>query len=159
MTVSALSTVMITAGPLSIAELLGVVAGAPVELAADARRRIAASRAIVEAALHGEELIYGLNTGLGHLRNERIPDHMLGAYQDAIIAAHVGGIGPALPVAVVRAAMAVRLNGICRGGSGASEAVADMLAVLLNAGVHPIVPTIGSVGAADLMHMAAIGEG
>jgi len=54
--------------------------------------------------------------------------------------------------------MAVRLNGLVRGGSGASPAVARALVGLLNAGVHPVVPEIGSVGAADLMHMAAIAE-
>ena len=54
--------------------------------------------------------------------------------------------------------MYVRVLGIAPGGSGASLAVADSLVSMLNAGVHPIVPEAGSVGASDLMHMAAIGE-
>jgi histidine ammonia-lyase len=158
MTVAEEPTVTISDAALSIGDLLRIVDGAPVVLSSAARDRITASREVVEAALRGTELVYGLNTGLGHLRDERIPERLLIDYQDGIIAAHVGGIGAALPATVVRAAMAVRLNGIARGGSGASQAMADMLVSLLNAGVHPIVPTIGSVGASDLMHMAAIGE-
>jgi histidine ammonia-lyase len=157
-TLTGVSSVTISDAPLSITDLLRIAAGSRVDLSAAAASQIGASRDVVENALRGTELIYGLNTGLGHLRNERIPDEMLIDYQDAIIASHVGGIGPSLPTEVVRAAMAVRLNGIARGGSGASQAVADMLAALLNAGVHPIVPTVGSVGDSDLMHMAAIGD-
>jgi histidine ammonia-lyase len=59
---------------------------------------------------------------------------------------------------VVRAALAVRLNGIARGGSGASVAVADVLAAMLNAGVHPVVPRVASVGAADIGQMAGMAQ-
>jgi histidine ammonia-lyase len=60
--------------------------------------------------------------------------------------------------------MAVRVAGIARGGSGASPAIAETYVAMLNAGVHPVVPVVGSIGAADLMHMAeialvALGEG
>ena len=54
--------------------------------------------------------------------------------------------------------MAVRLAGIALGGSGASPAIAEILVAMLERGVHPIVPAIGSVGASDLMHMAAIAQ-
>ena len=74
------------------------------------------------------------------------------------MAAHEGAIGEPLPTPVVRAAMAVRLNGIARGGAGASLPVAQALAALLNAGVTPVVARTGSVGASDLMHMAAIAQ-
>ncbi len=52
--------------------------------------------------------------------------------------------------------MAARLNGIARGGSGASVAAAEVLVALLNHGVHPQVPSTGSVGAADLGQLASI---
>ena len=58
--------------------------------------------------------------------------------------------------ALVRAALLVRLNGIARGGSGASPPVAETLAAMLNAGVHPVVPRTGSVGTGDLPQMAAV---
>lgn len=59
-------------------------------------------------------------------------------------------------VRAVRATLAARLNGIARGGSGASVAAAEVLAALLNHGVHPHIPGTGSVGAADLGQLAAI---
>jgi histidine ammonia-lyase len=71
---------------------------------------------------------------------------------------HGGGIGPPLPTAVVRAALAVRLNGIARGGSGAGVAVAEILAAMLNAGVHPVVAETASVGAADVAQMAGMAQ-
>jgi histidine ammonia-lyase len=156
--VSSDGTVRISAEPLALGGLLSVAHGARLELDASARQRIEASRAIVDAAVEGPDLVYGLNTGLGHMRNERVPLEVLEQYQVGIVAGHVGAIGAPLPRAVVRAAIAARVNGIARGGSGASPRVADALVALLNAGVTPIVPASGSVGASDLMHMAAIGQ-
>jgi histidine ammonia-lyase len=52
--------------------------------------------------------------------------------------------------------MAVRVAGFARGGAGVTPAIAQAYVSMLNAGVHPVVPTVGSIGAADLMHMAAI---
>ena len=150
--------VTITAAELPLDDLIRIAYGATVELAPDAVERIRASRAIVDALVDGEALIYGLNTGLGHMRDVRVPRETLRQYQQLIVAAHEGAIGDPLPTTVVRAAIAVRLNGIARGGSGASLPVAEGLAALLNRGVHPVVATTGSVGASDLMHMAAIAQ-
>ena len=154
----ALATVTIDIGPTSLDDLVRIAHGSRVELAPDARARIEASRAIVDAAVAGPDLVYGLNTGLGHMRDQRVDVETLGAYQEAIVAGHVGAIGEPLPTDVVRAAMAARVIGISRGGSGASPAVADALVGMLNEGVHPVVGEVGSVGASDLMHMAAIGQ-
>jgi histidine ammonia-lyase len=154
-TVPAPSLIHLNADP-SIADVVAVADGAPVELGEDAVARILAARATVDRLVNGERLIYGLNTGLGHLRDERVPVEVLRRYQAAIVAAHAGAVGEPLPTATVRAAIFVRLAGIARGGAGASLPIARGLAALLNAGVHPVVPATGSVGAADLMHMAAI---
>ncbi len=151
-------TVRIGPRPLRVEDVVAVAAGAPVELFPEAVARIEAGRAVVERYVAGDELVYGLNTGLGHMRDQRLSIAELVDYQDAIVAAHASAIGPALPTAVVRAAMLARVAGIAIGGSGASLAVAEALVAMLNAGVHPIVPETGSVGASDLMHMAAIGE-
>ena len=158
MTASASQTVEITAADLPLPDLLRVAHGARVALGPDAVERIRASRAVVDALVDGPTLIYGLNTGLGHMRDQQVPRDTLRQYQELIVAAHEGAIGDPLPTSVVRAAMAVRLNGIARGGSGASPAVAEGLMALLNAGIHPIVATTGSVGASDLAHMAAIAQ-
>jgi len=91
------------------------------------------------------------------MRDVRVPLESLREYQPAIVATHSGGIGEPLPTEAVRAAMAVRVAGIARGGAGSSLAVAETLVAMLNSGIHPVVPRIGSVGASDLMHMASIG--
>ena len=105
-----------------VEDLRRIAHGAPVALAPDAVERIRASRAIVDALVDGPALIYGLNTGLGHLRDVRVPRETLRQYQELIVAAHEGAIGDPLPTPVVRAAIAVRLNGIARGGAGRQPA-------------------------------------
>jgi len=148
----------IGAEPLRVADIVRIAEGARVALSEEAVARIEASRAVVERQLARPEPVYGLNTQLGHMRNERMPEDELLAYQVAYVKLHDGGIGRPLPEAVVRAAMAVRLAGIARGGSGATMPVARTYVAMLNAGVHPVVPEHGSVGASDLMHMAAIAQ-
>src|SRR4029079_1455605 len=73
-----------------------------------------------------------------------------------MIEAHASGIGAPLDTEDVRAAMLARVSGAARGGSGLTLEAVRLLVAMLNAGVHPIVPSAGSVGAGDLMHMAAI---
>jgi histidine ammonia-lyase len=149
-------SVTITAAPLTLEELLEVARGTQVELSRDARAVIGASRAVVDAALASGRPVYGLNTGVGHLKDVRLPDEEVRRLQQELVATHAGGIGPPLATELVRAAMAVRLNGIARGGSGASPAAADILVAMLNAGIHPVVPAIGSVGAGDLGQLAYV---
>jgi histidine ammonia-lyase len=152
------SPVLLDAAPPTIAEVVAVADGAAVELGPAAIERIAAARAVVDRLVDGPELVYGLNTGLGHLRDVRVSPDVLRSYQEAIVRAHDGGMGPSLPARIVRAAMFVRLAGLARGGAGASLGVARQLAAMLSAGVTPVVPETGSVGAADLMHLAAIAQ-
>jgi histidine ammonia-lyase len=156
MSVAAPVRVVVDDAPLTVPQLVAIARGARVALGPAAMERIRASRAVVDRLVMGDELIYGLNTGLGHGRNERLPVEVLEASQAVVVRAHAGGFGPPLPAEVVRAAMAVRVAGIARGGSGASPAIAETYVAMLNAGVHPLVPVVGSIGASDLMHMAAI---
>jgi histidine ammonia-lyase len=153
-----MSMVTITDAPLSIADLVAVADGAPVELAASARARIEASRAVVDVAMAGGDAIYGVTTQVGHGKDVRLSDDELRRQQETLVMTHAGGIGPPLATRQVRAALAARLNGIARGGSGASMAAADVLASMLNAGVHPVVPEAGSVGAGDLGQMAGMAQ-
>lgn len=150
------SVVTITDDPMTIEELLEIARGETVELGPPALECIDASRAVVEAALAGGRPVYGLNTGLGHNKDVRLPDDDLRRLQESTLANHAGGVGPPLGTELVRAAMAVRVNGIARGGSGASMPAAQTLVDMLNRGVHPVVASFGSVGAADLGQMAEI---
>ncbi|RFU23301.1 aromatic amino acid ammonia-lyase [Geodermatophilus marinus] len=151
-------TVTIDDRALSVDDLLAVVDGARVELGTAAREAIAAARAVVDEALSSHAAVYGLTTQVGHLRDTRLSEEEIRGEQEFLVRSHAGGVGPPLPVPVVRAALAVRLAGIARGGSGASVAAAETLAAMLNAGVHPVVPETGSVGAADIGQMAGMAQ-
>ena len=149
---------VITVGkrPLTAEDVNRVAMGSGVSLDADAVSRIEAARAVVEASLASGEAIYGLTTGVGHLKDTRLPDEELRHAQENLVRMHAGALGPPLPREVVRAAILTRINGISQGGSGAGLSVVEVLISMLNGGVHPVVPQDGSVGAADLGQMAAI---
>ncbi|MGY1609195.1 aromatic amino acid lyase [Geodermatophilus sp. SYSU D00700] len=153
-----MTVVRISTAPVSVDDLLAVVDGARVELDRPALDRVAAARAVVDDALAAGTAVYGLTTQVGHLRDTRLTAEEIHREQQFLVLSHAGGIGPPLPVPVVRAALVVRLAGIARGGSGASPAVAETLAAMLNAGVHPVVPGTGSVGAADIGQMAGMAQ-
>jgi histidine ammonia-lyase len=148
--------VRLTAEGLTAADIGRVARGATLEPTPEVMELVRASRAVVERALEGEAMIYGLNTGLGSRRDRRVSREDLGRYQVQMVVDHAGGVGDALADEDVRAIMAARIAGIARGGSGAHPGALDTLVAMLRAGVHPVVPAVGSVGASDLMHMAAI---
>lgn len=141
---------------MSLEELLELAQGAACELDASALAVIDDSRAVIDAVLATGKPVYGLNTGLGHAKDTRLEPDAIRAFQLTMLRGHAGAMGPALRTDLVRAAMAARVNGMARGGSGASRACATTLVAMLNAGVHPVVPSSGSVGAGDLGQMAAI---
>ncbi len=136
-----------------------------VRLLPAARRRIEASRAVVERILAGPAQVYGVNTGFGHLKDIRIPGDQLEALQVNLIRSHAAGVGPPLPADVTRAIMLLRAHVLARGYSGVRPLVIDTLLQVLNSGILPIIPEQGSVGAsgdlAPLSHLvlALIGEG
>ena len=152
------SPVAVTSKPMSLGELLDIAAGRHIQLGADAVAAIKESRAVVDSALSSGRGVYGLNLGLGHMKDTRLPDEQLRELQETMVEGHAGAIGPSLPAAVVRAAMAARVNGMARGGAGVTLASVEAYVAMLNAGVHPIVPSFGSVGASDLAQMAAIAK-
>ena len=153
-----MDTVEIGTAPVPLVDLLRITRGAAVGLTDAARERIASGRRVVDGVLASGRAVYGLTTGVGHARNVRVPDDELVGQQYMIVMTHSGGFGPPLPTEVARAAMAVRLVGQTRGGSGASPAVAESLVALLNSGVHPLLPRTSSVGAGDLGAMALVAQ-
>ena len=139
--------------------------GAPVDLTEQAIARVEASRAVVDAHAQRGAAVYGVNTGFGALADVKIPDDQLAALQVNLLRSHAAGVGEPLPVPVVRALMALRANVLAKGYSGIRLETLQALIDMLNAGVHPRVPSRGSVGAsgdlAPLAHLALalIGEG
>src|SRR6185295_16821402 len=139
--------------------------GEPVTLSDAARGRVGASRAVVDRVARGDQPAYGINTGFGSFADVRIASDALEELQVNLLRSHAAGVGDPLPVRAVRATMALRANVLAKGFSGISDGTLDALIALLNKGVHPAVPSRGSVGAsgdlAPLAHLALvlIGEG
>ena len=114
-------------GPRALADLLRVARGAPVALT-DAARGAHRGRTAGRRRRAGQRpRRLRADHGVGHMRDVRVPDAELVGQQYMIVMTHSGGFGPLLPTEVSRAAMAVRLVGLTRGGSGASPAVAESL--------------------------------
>jgi histidine ammonia-lyase len=136
-----------------------------VGLSPDAVTRVDAARAVVDRQALGDTPVYGINTGFGALAETAIPRDALGALQVNLLRSHAAGVGDALPVRAVRAAMALRANVLAKGFSGIRRSTLERLLDLLNHRVHPRVPSRGSVGAsgdlAPLAHLSLvlIGEG
>jgi histidine ammonia-lyase len=152
---------------LTIADVVEIARNpkARVELGPAARRALMESRALVERAIKSSQTIYGINTGFGKLANIRIPPDQLDQLQANLIRSHAAGVGAPLPEPVVRAVMLLRANVLLRPTSGVRPELAEALVAMLNAGVLPLVPEQGSVGAsgdlAPLSHigLALMGEG
>jgi len=119
-------------------------------------RDLQASRDVVEGVLAAGLPVYGLNTELGAGRNVVVSTDVLEEYQRRTIRNSTGGIGEPLSLEQARAVMAARLIGFSRGGAGVTVALAAQYRELLNRDVYPLVPRTGSVGAADLTHLAAV---
>lgn len=137
---------------------------APVRLHESVAPRLVAARAVVLRALERGDSVYGLTTGLGAAVDTRLDADAIPAFQARAIRARAVGVGESLSTVEVRAMLAARLVAICHGASGLSPVLAQTIAAMLNAGVHPVVRRIGSLGEADLSPLAQaflplIGEG
>ena len=149
----------------TISEVVGVARRREqVRLTDAALERMAAARRIVERLAEGDPA-YGISTGFGALASTTIPPHRRAALQRSMIRSHAAGMGPAVETEVVRAMMFLRARTLALGASGARPLVAETLVRMINAGVVPVVPEHGSLGAsgdlAPLAHAALvlIGEG
>ena len=130
-----------------------------ITLCAKGLARMAESRDMLLRAIAEDRPIYGVTTGLGARSTERLTVADLAAFSVETIRARAHAVGPPDSPAAVRAAMIVRLNTLLTGYSGASPALAYHLLACLNAGLTPLVPAIGSVGAADLTWNATLALG
>jgi histidine ammonia-lyase len=150
---------------LTIEDVCAVARGERVGIAEAARAAMERSRAVVERLAEGADPVYAVNTGVGLLADVRVPSEDLAALQRNVVRSHAAGVGVPLLVEEVRAMMLIRANVLAKGFSGIRTVVAERLCDLLNAGVTPVVPSRGSVGAsgdlAPLAHMALVmmGEG
>jgi len=141
------------------------VDGIKVGLSDEAIAKMQASRAVIDRIVDEGRVVYGVSTGFGKLANVTIPRNELEELQLNLVRSHACGLGDPLPAPEVRAMMLLRANVLAVGCSGARPIVAQTVLDMLNAGVYPVIPSRGSVGAsgdlAPLAHLAlvAIGEG
>jgi histidine ammonia-lyase len=139
--------------------------GRPVTLDPGARERVARARAVVDAAVGRGDVVYGVTTGFGNFADVVIPADRLRELQLNLVRSHAAGVGALLEEAETRALMVLRANVLAKGFSGVRPETLDLVVGMVNAGVHPLVPEQGSVGAsgdlAPLAHLALalVGEG
>jgi histidine ammonia-lyase len=120
---------------------------------------IDASAATVQAILDQHRTAYGINTGFGSLAHTRIPDDQVTELQRRLVLSHAAGTGPLLPDDIVHLIMVLKVNGLARGYSGIRRDVIQALVALLNAGIYPLIPSKGSVGASgDLAPLAHLSQ-
>ena len=161
-----METLTLDGQALSLAEIEAVAVGRRrVEVSAGARERGAMSRALIERIVAEGQTVYGVNTGFGKLADVRISNDHLAQLQTNLVRSHAGGVGQPLSEAESRAMVLLRANVLAKGFSGTRADVLELLVGMLNAGVTPVIPEKGSVGAsgdlAPLAHLAlvVIGEG
>lgn len=157
--------VIIDGEHLTIEQVRAAADGEPVGLSRPALKKMWQSRTLVERLAAEDAPVYGVNTGVGLLADVRIGRDELDALQRNVVRSHAAGVGEPLARREVRAMMLIRANVLAKGYSGIRPVVAERLCDLLNRGVTPVVPCLGSVGAsgdlAPLAHMALVlmGEG
>ncbi len=121
--------------------------GYKVEIAPAAKEQIKECAASVSEGVQEGRVVYGITTGFGDLASVVIPRDKGRQLQENLLLSHACGYGEPYPEDVVRAIMLLRINTLTRGFSGISLETLQQMVDYLNLGIHPVVPTQGSVGA------------
>ncbi len=152
-------------------QLVAVANGAPVELDVGALKAVARAADFLAEQVRREEPIYGVSTGFGSNADKLLGAHRLrddagqgeslhAELQRNLIVTHAVCVGEPFAPDVVRAMLCIRINTLLRGHSGIRVETLQALAAMLNAGIVPVVPQLGSVGAsgdlAPLSHLAIV---
>ena len=158
--------VVLTGTDLTIAEVEAVARhGARAQLDDAARERMQRARDIIDGLVSEGAVVYGVTTGFGDLATTFIDPAQAGTLQEHLLMSHAAGVGPAFSREIVRAMLLLRANTLAIGHSGCRPILVDRLLAMLDAGIHPVVPEQGSLGAsgdlAPLAHLALpiIGRG
>ena len=158
--------IVINGYDLTVEEVIRVCRGyEEVKLAPEAEKAVQKARDYIEKKLEEKAVIYGLTTGFGKFANVKISTEEAAKLQRNLIISHTCAMGEPYPIEYVRAAMLLRCNALAKGFSGIRLCTLKTMIAMLNAGVHPLIPQKGSLGAsgdlAPLSHIALcmIGEG
>lgn len=150
---------------LEVNDVVAIANGEQVQLDPAVLPTIKRSRNAVERLVADGRIAYGITTGFGRFKDKLISPDQVKELQLNLVRSHCVGVGPLLNERIVRAMLAVRANTLAMGFSGVRPKVIELLLDMLNAGVHPCIPSQGSLGAsgdlAPLAHLALvlIGEG
>ncbi|KRC06245.1 histidine ammonia-lyase [Hydrogenophaga sp. Root209] len=160
------TSLVLNPGQMTLAALRAIwQSPAPLALPVAAQAVMETAAATVQRIVEKGDAAYGINTGFGKLAKTRIPDEQLELLQRNLILSHSVGTGEAMSDATVRLVLVMKAVSLARGYSGVRPVVVHTIMALLNAGITPLIPIKGSVGAsgdlAPLSHMtlALIGEG
>ena len=143
-------------------QLLAVANGATVELDQGALQAVARAADFLDAKVSGGEPLYGISTGFGSNADKLLPadGRLREQLQRNLVVTHAVCVGEPFAADVVRAMLCIRINTLLKGHSGIRVSTLQALAAMLNAGVVPVVPQLGSVGAsgdlAPLSHLAIV---
>jgi histidine ammonia-lyase len=156
-------------------QLVEIAYGASVGLDADALKAVARAADFLAEQVRREEPIYGVSTGFGSNADKLLGAHPLrdelpGAVpsgrslheelQRNLIITHAVNVGEPMSPQVVRAMLGIRINTLLRGYSGIRVQTLEAMTAMLNAGIVPVVPELGSVGASGdlspLSHLAIV---
>ena len=164
-----METIYLDGQSLTFAQVQAVAYGKPnaprVEISEAAKKLVTRAADAVQTLLSRGTIAYGITTGFGAFKDKIIPPDQVELLQRNILVSHAVGVGNPFDQATTRAIMLIRANTLSRGHSGIRLTTLQLLVDMLNAGVHPVIPEKGSLGAsgdlAPLAHMALpiIGEG
>ena len=151
--------IIIDGNSLSIEKLIAVTRrDTYVTLSTEAKRRVSSSRRTVEKWVSEHRKVYGITTGFGPMCDRSVPLSEVRELQENLIRSHSAGFGNPFPRDAVRAIMLLRANVLAKGYSGVRIHLLNTLMSMINRGIHPVIPEIGSVGASGdlvpLAHMA-----
>jgi histidine ammonia-lyase len=137
-----------------------------ISISAEAKKRVTDSHEKLQLlAATANRPIYGVNTGFGDLKNERISNEQLGQLQSNLVMSHACGTGDPIPVEVVRLMILLKIQGMIHGNSGVQLETVELLVAFWNNHILPVIYEQGSLGAsgdlAPLAHLALplIGKG
>ncbi|HIF9380905.1 TPA: HAL/PAL/TAL family ammonia-lyase [Photobacterium damselae] len=161
------AAIMLTGNDLTVEQAISIAHGEEVTIAPEAKRRVEQGYQLLMVSAREGKKIYGLTVGVGLNKDKslfnasgKLSDEVLNAshqFNINTLRAHQAGIKPYMPTELVRLAMAIRLNTVLTGYTGAQWHVAELYQDFLNKNITPLVPSNGSVGEADITLASHIG--
>jgi len=158
--------VIVTGDPLVAGDVVAVAHRRRIAVLGDGvPDRMAGARRVVQDAVDGDDVVYGVTTGFGALASTRVDGALSGEMQTALLRSHAAGVGDPLASEMIRAMLLLRARTLAQGHSGVRPIIVERLLEMLRLDLLPVVPDRGSVGAsgdlAPFAHLALpiIGEG